>query len=64
MPATVIWLGYHQFQDGLFTWLTGFVLGELALLTQPNRLGDGPPNVGLQFSLGDRAVAVGYTLSW
>lgn len=53
VPAAIIWIGYRQFADGLSTFTTGFVLCELALLTQPNRLSETPPpGMKLAFTAG------------
>jgi hypothetical protein len=38
IPATIVWVGYRQLVEGLVQLLTGVVVGELTLLTQPTRL--------------------------
>ena len=57
IPAAIIWLGYDQFGDALSTFLVGFALCELALVTQPNRLSDTPPaGVKLAFTAGSLSL--------
>jgi hypothetical protein len=38
VPATIVWLGYRQPVEGLVQLLTGVLVGELALVTQPTGL--------------------------
>jgi hypothetical protein len=38
VPAIILWAGFDQFAAGLLQFGAGVVLGEAALLTQPNRL--------------------------
>ena len=38
VPAIILWAGFDQFAAGLLQFGAGIVLGEAALITQPNRL--------------------------
>ena len=66
IPGVIIWAGYEQLDNGLITFASGVVLGELALLTQPNSLGDRtlPALTGLRVSPAGRGFVVGYALSF
>jgi hypothetical protein len=66
IPGVIIWAGYEQLENGLITFSTGVVLGELALFTQPNRLSDRTlaALAGLRVAPAGRGFVVGYALTF
>jgi hypothetical protein len=64
VPATIIWVGYRQLVEGLVQALTGVVVGELTLLTQPTRLAHRSMPPAVQVAFTGRGATVSCAFVW
>jgi hypothetical protein len=64
IPATIIWVGYRQLVEGAVQAVTGVVVGELTLLTQPTRLAHRSLPPGVQVAFTGRGATVSCAFVW